>query len=235
MLQTPDKGRKESTWYMSKDMLKDVRAVIFDLDGTLIDSMWMWKKIDVEYLGQYGLTVPEDLQEAIEGFSFSETARYFKERFQLPDEVEQIKETWNKMAWEKYTREVPLKEGAAEFLYWCLEQGIRLGIATSNSRELVSAVADAHGLNDFFSCILTGCDIGKSKPEPDIYLEVAKRLGVEPTHCLLLDGILPGIQAGKSAGMKVCAVEDDYSMDIVEEKKKLADYYIKDYRQVWDL
>ena len=113
--------------------------------------------------------------------------------------------------------------------------GIRLGIATSNSRELVSAVADAHGLNDFFSCILTGCDIGKSKPEPDIYLEVAKRLGVEPKHCLVFEDILPGIQAGKSAGMKVCAVEDDYSMDIVEEKKKLADYYIKDYRQVWDL
>ena len=75
-----------------------VKGVIFDLDGTLVDSMWMWKQIDVEFLGRYGLEVPKDLERVIEGMSFSETAVYFKERFQLPMTLDEIKSTWNQMA-----------------------------------------------------------------------------------------------------------------------------------------
>ena len=90
-------------------ILDYIKAVIFDLDGTLVDSMWMWEDIDIEYLGRYGLSCPEDLQKAIEGMSFTETAVYFKERFGLPDSIEEIKEAWIAMSLEKYEKEVPLK------------------------------------------------------------------------------------------------------------------------------
>lgn len=213
-------------------ILQDIDAVIFDLDGSLVDSMWMWHEIDVEYLGRYGLSVPEGLQQDIEGFSFSETAAYFKKRFLLPDSVEEIKRCWNDMAWDKYMTEVPLKPGVREFLKLCKERSLQLGIATSNSRELVTNVADTHGLHDYFSCIMTGCDVGKGKPAPDIYLAVADRLSVLPKRCLVFEDIVPGILAGKSAGMKVCAVEDAYSLDQAEEKKALADYYIKDFYEI---
>ncbi len=73
-------------------MLKDIKAVLFDLDGTLVDSMWLWKDIDIEYLGRYGIAFPENLQAEIEGMSFSETAVYFKNRFQLSVSLEEIKE-----------------------------------------------------------------------------------------------------------------------------------------------
>ena len=96
-------------------MWKNKKAIIFDLDGTLVDSMWMWYDIDVEYLGRFGIEVPDRLQADIEGMSFSETAVYFKERFNIPDSLEKIKSDWNQMAWDKYTNEVPMKEGAAEF------------------------------------------------------------------------------------------------------------------------
>lgn len=211
------------------NILNDIKAVIFDLDGSLVDSMWMWHEIDVEYLGRYQLQVPERLQQDIEGFSFSETAQYFKKRFGLPDSLEDIKRTWNEMAWDKYVNEVPLKPGALEFLKLCRRKGILLGIATSNSRELVTAVLDAHGLQGDFSCIMTGCDVGKGKPAPDIYLAVADRFGVDTSACLVFEDIIPGIMAGKAAGMKVCAVEDAYSLDQTEEKKRLADYYIHDF------
>ena len=102
-------------------MLKNINAVIFDLDGTLVDSMWMWKAIDVEYLSRFGIELPEDLQREIEGMSFSETAVYFKERFQLEPSVEEIKDTWNEMAYEKYANEVPLKQGALKFLKYLKE------------------------------------------------------------------------------------------------------------------
>ena len=112
---------------------------------------------------KFGIELPEDLQEAIEGMSFSETACYFKERFRLPDSIQQIKADWNAMAWDKYSNEVPLKEGVDDFLEICREQGILLGIATSNSRELVQNIVSVHGLEDYFSCIMTGCDVAKGK------------------------------------------------------------------------
>lgn len=135
---------------MRHKMLWDMDAVIFDMDGSLVDSMWLWKAIDIEYLGRYGISLPEDLQSRIEGMSFSETAVYFKEHFPIPDSLEEIKAAWNRMAWDKYMHEVPLKPGIPEFLNGCRENGIRLGIATSNSRELVENVAEVHNLRAYF-------------------------------------------------------------------------------------
>lgn len=211
------------------EMMRDIDAVIFDMDGSLVDSMWMWRAIDIEYLGSFGIPLPEDLQSRIEGMSFVETARYFKENFPIPDTLEGIMETWNRMAWDKYLHEVPLKMGITEFLRSCRERGILLGIATSNSRELVENVAKVHNLRDYFTSIITGSEVKRGKPAPDIYLEVARELGTAPSRCLVFEDIVAGILAGKNAGMRVCAVEDEYSSHDRERKKKLSDYYIEDY------
>ncbi len=213
-------------------MLHGKDAVIFDMDGSMVDSMWIWGEIDVEYLGRFGISLPENLQSCIEGMSFHETAVYFKERFSIPDSVEQMKRDWNRMAWDKYEKEVPLKPGVESFLKKCRESGIKLGIATSNSRELVENVARVHGLHDFFDCIMTGSDVERGKPAPDIYLAVADSLQVAPERCLVFEDIVPGILAGKNAGMEVCAVEDAYSAKAREQKKSLADYYIEDYTEL---
>lgn len=214
---------------MKHEMLQNIDTVIFDLDGSLVDSMWMWRAIDIEYLGKFGIPLPENLQSEIEGMSFSETAVYFKEFFHIPDSLEKIKEDWNRMAWDKYTNEVPLKPGIPAFLEGCRENGISLGIATSNSRELVENIVDVHKLRDYFSCIMTGCDVAHGKPAPDIYLAVSQQLNAEPSRCLVFEDIIPGIQAGRRAGMRVCAVEDAYSLHEKEKKRRLADYYIENY------
>lgn len=219
---------------MAHEMLKDIKAVIFDLDGSLVDSMWIWKDIDIEYLGRFGIPLPENLQKEIEGMSFSETAVYFKEHFPIPDTIDQMKADWNRMAWDKYMNEVPLKDGIHEFLNGCKERGILLGIATSNSKELVQNIAAVHKLHDYFACIMTGCEVAHGKPSPDIYLEVSKKLHIEPEHCLVFEDIIPGICAGKSAGMRVCAVEDEYSAADREAKKAMADFYIETFRGLWN-
>ena len=213
-------------------VLDDIEAVIFDLDGTLVDSMWIWHDIDVEYLGKYDIPIPDRLQTDIEGMSFDEVAVYFKERFAIPDTPEQIKDSWNAMAWDKYEREVLLKPGVKAFLDACRSRGIKLGIATSKSRKLLDNISQVHGLTDYFACTLTGCEITKGKPAPDIYLAVAEKLGVRPERCLVFEDIIPGIMAGKNAGMKICAVEDTYSADIRAQKQYLADYYISDYTEI---
>lgn len=213
-------------------MWKNKKAVIFDLDGTLVDSMWMWRQIDIEYLARYGVTLPEDLQKSISGMSFSETAVYFQERFQLPATPEQIKRDWNAMAMEKYTHEVKLKKGVREFLIRLKENGIRTGIATSNSLELVTAVLESRSVRPLFDEVHTSCEVEHGKPAPDIYLLVARCLGVAPQDCLVFEDIPEGILAGKSAGMSVCAVEDAFSAPMREEKKRLADYFIDSYLEL---
>lgn len=213
-------------------MLKDIDAVIFDLDGTLVDSMWMWESIDREYLAKFGIELPKDLQSQIEGMSFTETATYFKKHFDLPDSLDQIKSDWNQMAWDKYVNEVPVKEGVISLLEYLHKNNIPAGIATSNSRELVDLIIEKHQLKGYFTSIRTSCEVAVGKPSPDIYLLVAKDFGVKPTRCLVFEDILVGIMAGRNADMKVCAVYDKYSDQDRKEKIKLADYYVNSISEV---
>ena len=215
-------------------MLKDIDAIIFDVDGTLADSMWMWKQIDIEYLGRFGIELPKDLQKNIEGMSFRETAEYFKSHFPITDSIDEMMADWNKMAAHKYRYEIPLKKGALKFINWCKNKGILLGIATSNSVELLTYLLEAHKLENFFDVIITGSDGLKGKPAPDMYLEVAKRLDTEPSKCLVFEDIIPGILAGKRAGMRVCAIDDEYSKDVLSEKKNEADYFIDSFEELSD-
>ena len=213
-------------------MLQDIKAVIFDVDGTIADSMWMWKQIDIEYLGKFGITLPDDLQKNIEGMSFRETAIYFKERFRISDSIEKMMEDWNAMAAHKYQHEIPLKKAVKEFIALCKNKELLLGIATSNSAELLGYLLKAHEVTDCFDVIITGSDGLKGKPAPDMYLEAAKRLNVDPKDCLVFEDIMPGILAGKRAGMKVCAVDDLYSKEVLADKKTEADYFIESFEEM---
>ena len=213
-------------------MFKDTEAFIFDLDGTLVDSMGIWKEIDIEYLSSKEIPFPEDLQKDLEGMCFHDTARYFKKRFNIEDPCDIIEKTWNDMAEYKYSHEVDLKKGVLDVLSYAKDNGIKLGIATSNSRRLTEALLKAKGLNDTFDYVLTGCESLKSKPDPEIYLTAASALDVSPDKCLVFEDIVAGIMAGKNAGMRVCCVDDKYSDYCKDEKQKLSDYYIYSYDDI---
>ncbi len=229
--------RKETEMADSRGLLarlETIRAVIFDLDGTLVDSMWMWGKIDIEYLARFGYAPPPGLERAIEGMSFSETAVYFKERFQIPDSLDTIKQAWIDMSIEKYRHEVPPKKGVRHFLDYLQSKDIRMGIATSNGRDMVEAVLDSLRIRSCFQSVVTACEVAAGKPAPDIYRRVAGDLGVEPGACMVFEDVPAGIRAGKAAGMLVCAVEDDFSASIREEKARLADFFIRDYDEIFE-
>lgn len=218
--------------YSYNELLKGKKAVLFDLDGTLVDSMWVWRDIDIDFLSAIGRELPDDLQKCIEGMSFTETAEYFKKRFDIKDDVEDIKSKWNKMAYDKYTSEVKLKKGAKEFLARLKADGILVGIASSNSMTLIEGALKAEGVFEYFDAITTACEAGAGKPAPDIYLLAAKKLDAAPEKCLVFEDIPMGIMAGNAAGMTTVAVEDDYSKGMRDEKIKLASYYIEDYTNI---
>ena len=136
------------------------------------------------------------------------------------------------MTVELYATKVFPKPGAMEFLREMKRRGILLGIATSNDREIAEAALNARGLGVYFDSVRTSCEVEAGKPAPDVYLETARGLGISPADCLVFEDVPMGILAGKRAGMKVCAVEDDFSKGQEKQKRELADWYIQDYYEV---
>ena len=216
-------------------MLKGKKAVIFDMDGSLVDSMWIWPEVDRIYMDKYGLTQPADFHKAIEGKSYTETAQYFVDTFEtLHRTVEQVKAEWKEMTMELYSTKVFPKPGAVEFLDEMKRHEILLGIATSNDRTLAEAALRARGMMQYFDSVRTSCEVAAGKPAPDVYLKVAEDLQVKPQECLVFEDVPNGILAGKNAGMEVCAVDDVFSRPDEAEKKRLADYFIHDYFEIRD-
>ena len=214
-------------------MLNNKKAVIFDLDGSLVDSMWVWIHVDKIFMEKYNITPPTDYHKAIEGMSYTETAQYFVDTFPTLDlTVDEIKDEWTNMTKDLYKNDVCLKEGAFEFLETMRRDGVQLGIATSNSRELAETVLRSLRILHYFASIRTSCEVEAGKPAPDVYLKVAEDIGVRPQNCLVFEDVPKGIEAGKKAGMTVCAVDDEFSRHLDAEKKLLADYFIHDYSDI---
>ena len=213
-------------------MWRDKKGAIFDMDGTLMDSMWIWRDIDIEYLGRFGIALPEDLQAKIEGLSFAETAVYFQEHFGITDSIEKIQSDWNDMAIDFYRHRIGMKRGARELLTQMKERGMKIGIATSNSVELTEECLAANGVADLFDTVRTSRDTPRGKPFPDIYLSVADEWGIAPEDLIVFEDIPNGAIAGKRAGMEVIAVADDYALPRREELIRIADHFIADFTQI---
>ena len=214
-------------------MLENIDAVIFDMDGTLLDSMWIWPDIDDVFLAKYNLDKPEGFHEGMEGKSYPETAQYFLDLFPtLTHTIEEIMDEWNEMAHDRYISQVQLKRGAKEFISFIRKTGIKTGIATSNSRFLVNDTLKALGIEALFDSVRTSCEAGAGKPAPDVYLLVASDLSVNPERCLVFEDVPMGILAGINAGMKTCAVYDDFTRPQDERKRELADYYMNDFYDI---
>ena len=208
------------------------KAVIFDLDGTLIDSMGIWAKIDEEYLKKYGHDVPKNIQEEITHLTFTETAIYFKERFNIDDDVETIMKTWNEMAYYHYSNTIPLKEGVVEFLDYLKKNNIKIALATSNSEPLLEATLKNNNIYTYFDAISTSDEVKTSKANPDIYLLSAKKLGVDPKDCLVFEDIVQAVKGAKLAGMTVYSIYDKSSEDQKNELIKISDRYILNYLEL---
>lgn len=210
-------------------MLTNIKAVIFDLDGTLVDSMWVWSQIDVDYLKMKGYCMPDNLRNEIAHLSFSQTAVYFKQNFNLNDPIEKILDDWHNMAFNHYSNNVKLKPGVKDFLNHLKSCEIKIALATSNSIPLLRTCLESNGIYDYFDSITTTDEVSNGKNCPDVYLLAANKIGINPENCLVFEDILPAIQGAKAANMKVFAVKDDECLDSKEDLIKYADGYINTF------
>lgn len=213
-------------------MLNNVKAAIFDLDGTLIDSMWVWEQIDIDYLSERNIDVPKNLNDEIGHLSFNQVAVYFKERFKLKDSLDEIKKCWSDMAYYHYSTDIKLKGGVIEFLDFLKKSNIKIGLATSNSRDLLEIVLKNNGIYDYFDAITITDEVSVGKHEPDVYLLASKKLGISPEECVVFEDIVQAVKGAKKAGMKVIGVEDSRSLDDKDEMLSLTDKFITDFREI---
>lgn len=213
-------------------MLKDITTVIFDLDGTLVTSMWIWEEVDTIINKKYNLTPSKDFYHSMEGMSFTEVAHHYINAFNLNITVEELKKNWMDITYDLYANEVQIKHKVLDMLKHCKENKIKMGIASSCTLELIEAVLKQHNIRDYFGTIVTSCEVGKGKPAPDVYLKAAQNLGANPSHCMVFEDVPNGVLGGKAAGMKVCAIEDESNEIYRIKLKELAHYYICHYGDV---
>lgn len=213
-------------------MFNNIKGVIFDLDGTLIDSMWVWDQIDIEYLSEKNLEVPKNLNDEIGHLSFNQVAVYFKERFKLKDSLDEIKQRWSDMAYYHYSTDIKLKEGVVEFLKFLKESNIKIGLATSNSHDLLEVVLKNNNIYDYFDAITITDEVSVGKHEPDVYLLAAKKLNLSPSECLVFEDIVQAIKGAKKAEMKVVGVADSRNLDDRDEIISLTDKFITNFNEM---
>ena len=205
-------------------------AAIFDLDGTLLNSMDIWEQIDISFLQKRGLPVPTDYVTEICARSFEEAAQYTIERFGLSETMTDIINEWNNMAEYEYAHNVKLLPHIHDYLLQLKSNGIKLAVATGLPKELFLPCLENNSVLDLFDCLCSTDEVMRGKEFPDIFELAAKRLQTAPERCIVFDDVLPAVKSAKQAIMLVCGVYDKYSAQHRAEIERIADYYILDFK-----
>lgn len=215
-----------------KQILKNIKGIILDLDGTILDSSWVWDMVDTKFLGDRGFDVPDDYVEAISPMGAENAAIYTIQRFGLHNEKpEDLVREWFDMAKSEYRDRVVCKPYVKEFIKNMYENGVKLVIATSSDRELFMSTLEREEILQYFSAIVTVDEVERGKGFPDIYQEAARRIAVDIEQCVVFEDIVTAIKGAKSGGFQVVAVEDEKSLCNAEQIKDIADLYISSYEQ----
>ena len=215
-----------------ENWLKNIEGAVFDLDGTLLDSSWVWEKVDEKFLGDRGFQVPDDYVDEISPLGAERAAVYTIERFGLNEDKDDIVREWIEMAKKEYETEVVCKPYAKEFLEELHKLNIKMAVATSSDRELFMKTLEREGILKYFQKIVTVDEVERGKGYPDIYEEAARRIKVNPHKCLVFEDILAGVTGASLGEFNVVAVFDEKSKHNWEKIKSISKYSINDYKEL---
>ncbi|HEU5216992.1 MAG TPA: HAD family phosphatase [Gaiellaceae bacterium] len=196
-------------------------AVVFDLDGVLLQSEEVWDAVRERYVRERGGRYDEEVQRAMMGMSAPEWSRYLHDEAGVPEGPEEINRAVVECVLEEYRRDLPLLPGAVEAVRRAAD-AFPLALASSSNRAVFEAVLERAGLTELFRATVSSEEVARGKPAPDVYLEAARRLGVAPEGCAAVEDSHAGIRSAESAGMRVVAIPNaSYPPD--EEALALAD------------
>lgn len=205
-----------------------IKGAIFDLDGTLLDSMHIWNNMGERYLRSIGYEPRENLNDTFRTLSLYQAACYYISEYGVDLSVDEIMNGINNMIEKYYRNEAVLKAGAAEFLKKLNDNGVKMCIATATDKYLVEAALKHCGISEYFSDIFTCTSVGHGKDEPVIYREALKHLDTDKSETVIFEDSFYALRTAKKDGFITAAIFDLYEKN-QSELKALADFYITDY------
>lgn len=203
-----------------------IKGVIFDVDGTLLDTMPMWTQAGVRYLESQGITAETGLSEKLFKMTADMAAVYMKERYHLAQSEEEICKGILRTVENFYFHEADFKPGAKMLMEDLKAAGIPMTIATSTNKYCIAAAFDRLGYTDYFDAILTCPELGTHKSEPDIFFAAAEAMASEAEETWVFEDGLYAVETAKAAGFRTVGIFDEASVSDQEELKRLADVYV---------
>ena len=210
----------------------EIKAVIFDMDGTLIDSTGIWHEIDKEFFAKRNMELPSDYAQHIVHLGLKQAAIYTKETYHLQESIQEIMNEWHDMSIDMYKYHVELKPGALELLNLFKKHGIKMAIATANDEPLYRPCIERLGIGDYFDAIADVNTAKEGKQSAKIYLDLAKTLGAEPQNTLVLEDMPTCIKTAFKNGFITVAVYDNASKDYDEQKTKDSHLFIRNFDEL---
>ena len=210
----------------------NAKGVIFDFDGTLLDSMNIWYHFEIEYLKSLGAEPRPGLAEVLRALSSVEEAIYFQEEYGVTKTIDEIISGRNNLIGEKYRNSIPMKPGAMEVIKTLHKNNIKMCIATATERELIGPAVERLNLDKYMEAVFTCEEVGASKSNPDIFIRAAEYMGTAINETLVVEDALYAIKSAKKAGFIVAGLYDASSEDCKEEIKQLSDYYWMDFGEM---
>ena len=208
-----------------------LRGAIFDMDGTLLDSMQVWENAGEDYLRTLGCVPEEGVGELMKSMSLQQAALYCRERYALPLSVEEIMAGVNGRVERFYRQEARLKPGALDFLRTLSQRGVRMCLATATDLHLVEAALDRCGVRTYFSALFTCTQVGSGKDEPHIYRAALRHLGTGRADTLVFEDALYAARTAKGDGFVTVGVADAYEKN-EGELERLSDFFLRDLREL---
>ena len=209
-----------------------MKGLIFDLDGTLLDSMPSWQQQLHDCLLSRGVTPPEDLLDRTKTLGLESATGMVLKEFNLPDDPAEVYHNFQVDMEKLYCSKIPLKEGVAEFLQEMSLKGYPMAVATATSRNLVEKVLAFHHLTDLFQCVTTVAEVGIGKHDPKVFLETAKKLNLAPENCVVFEDSLKAVRSASHANFKTVAIFEETNTAEQEALQKESSLYIHDFREL---
>lgn len=212
-----------------------LQSAIFDMDGTLLDSMHIWNDVGPKTLRSMGIEPAPDLGDRLMLMTFRDGAALCKEEYHLSETVEEIMDLTKARVRSFYETQVQPKPGIEKFLSLLKMEGVWMYIATNTDRDLVEAALKHTRLEGYFRGILTCGEVGIGKKDsPEVYERAMRRLRGNKKDTVIFEDALHAIRTAKAAGFRVCGVYDPSAEDDQEEIKSLSDYYIRSFEEMFE-
>lgn len=208
-----------------------LRGAIFDLDGTVLDSMPMWNEVGIRYLTDRDLPVPPGVRDRFKTMTLEQSAEYYHQELGVEEQPEQILQDIERRILYDYQHTIPLKKGVRDVLEQLHAHGVRMGVATATARGCVEPALERLGVSKYFSFVLTCTEVGRGKSYPDIFERSLTQLGTSKQDTVVFEDAIHAIQTANRAGFRVAAVYDEASAHERAEICALSEVYLNGWNE----